>query len=113
MEPKILHLVFKASLKHTHEQLLRTFKVLICQSTPSWIKVRWWWWVAWERGKGTLYFHSHFQFSISQPHPHPQSQSQSLDNLCLIPMFDLSHFLYQGAGGGKEEKEVGQVENED
>ena len=28
-------------------------------------------------------------------------------------MFDLSHFLYQGAGGGKEEKEVGQVENED
>ena len=32
-----------------------------------------------------------------------------------IPMFDLSHFLYQGGGGDEEEeKEVGgQLENED
>ena len=31
-----------------------------------------------------------------------------------IPMFDLSHIPYQEAGGGEEEeKEVGQVENED
>ena len=30
-----------------------------------------------------------------------------------IPMFDLSHFLYQGGGGGEEEEVGGQVENED
>ena len=54
-------------IKHTLEQLLRTFKVLVCQSTPSLLKVRWWWcwwWVACEiilsspgtGGRGTLYF---------------------------------------------------------
>ena len=43
-----------------------------------------------------------------------EAEPETMEITPQIPMFDLSHFLYQGAGGAEEEeKEVGQVENED
>ena len=42
-----------------------------------------------------------------------EAEPETMEITPQIPMFDLSHFLYQGAGGAEEEeKEVGQEENE-